>query len=67
MCHPVVYLSITCLSDVDLSVVHKVEDGGEVSESDAVEEDDGRGVRVLLQHLPEERRARREHQLVRPE
>ena len=53
-------------------MVHEVEDGGEVGEADAVQEDHGlrRGVpprRALLQHLPEERRARGQHQLVRPE
>ena len=42
----------TCLADVDLSVVHEVEDGGEVGEADAVQEDHGLRVRVLLQHLP---------------
>ena len=43
---------LTCLADVDLSVVHEVEDGGEVGEADAVQEDHGLRVRVLLQHLP---------------
>ena len=60
--------NLTNLQDVDLSVVHVLEELLEVLRPDVLEEDDG--VLVALaprQHLPEEGRAHAQHDLVRLE
>ena len=50
---------------VHLAVVHEVQDGLEVSESDAPKIEKGMSVRVSSEHGSEERRARRENNFVR--
>ena len=50
---------------VHLAVVHEVQDGLEVSESDAPQIEKGMCVGVSSEHSSEERRARRENNFVR--
>lgn len=52
-----------CLSNVDLSVVHEVEDGEDALVLDALQVEQGVAVRVPLQHCAEERGAGRENHL----